>query len=201
MFTKTTDKKRTVALFGLSGNPPHRDHQRIEAWLRANPTFEDVLVIPVYEHVFNEKSKLVPFEHRLEMCKRAFKNVSPLEAAIAEAEGRRPATIDVVEYLKRTNQSTEYVLVMGADAHQDLLDGKWERSEELRDLVQVLPLQRLNGTLGGFTTGYVQIPGLTALSSSEVRTSDSVRFLKNALDPKVLAYIVGQQLYQFGEGA
>lgn len=83
----------TVALFGLSANPPTGigGHAGIVNWcansLRvdspndARPedsweglSVDEVWVLPVYRHAFSEKSTLLSFEHRVSMAKLCFEN-------------------------------------------------------------------------------------------------------------------------------
>ena|GEM_PF-4926173 len=86
-------KKRphTVALFGLSANPPtgKGGHAGIVDWCAGSMTVDspndaepeealeglpvdEVWVLPVYRHAFSEKSTLLSFEHRVSMAKLCF---------------------------------------------------------------------------------------------------------------------------------
>ena len=95
----------TVALFGLSANPPtgKGGHLGIVDWC-ANSLFVDapndsdpeqafeslpvdqVWVLPVYKHAFSEKSTLLSFEHRVAMAKLCFEDSSHNRAQVRVLE-------------------------------------------------------------------------------------------------------------------
>ena len=59
-----------IVLFGSSVNPPTTAHYAILKYFSEN--FEHVWLLPVYKHMYAEKSDLLDFEVRKEMCKIAF---------------------------------------------------------------------------------------------------------------------------------
>ncbi|MEE2904238.1 MAG: nicotinate-nicotinamide nucleotide adenylyltransferase [Myxococcota bacterium] len=93
------NRPHTVALFGLSANPPtgKGGHAGIVDWCAGSMTVDspndtnpeeaveglpvdEVWVLPVYRHAFSEKSTLLSFEHRVAMAKLCFE--SPAENTV-----------------------------------------------------------------------------------------------------------------------
>lgn len=78
----------SVALYGLSANPPTGagGHATIVAHLRR--TFDEVWVLPVYRHIFATKANnLAPYERRKRMCELAFgAEASPIQDNAAAAD-------------------------------------------------------------------------------------------------------------------
>jgi len=93
--------RKSICLFGTSANPPtgNQGHVGIVRALSSMETkreqntttttttlkFDEVRVVPVYSHPYAAKRDLlVPFEHRLEMCKLAFCHIPNVTLSRAE---------------------------------------------------------------------------------------------------------------------
>jgi nicotinic acid mononucleotide adenylyltransferase len=71
--------KKKVALFGLSANPPTGDtgHRGIVKALHDKQIFDEILILPVYKHMYPEKDRILePFEDRMNMCYLNFHGMS-----------------------------------------------------------------------------------------------------------------------------
>lgn len=71
--------KRKIALFGLSANPPtgNSGHRGIIKSIYEKKLFDEIVIIPVYRHMFPEKhAAMQPFEHRFNMCKINFSGIA-----------------------------------------------------------------------------------------------------------------------------
>jgi hypothetical protein len=144
-----------VALFGLSANPPSGDggHVGIVRALVKTGRFDEIWILPVYQHMYSSKRNLLPYEHRVEMCRLAFEPESSSRcavkvqntekdaflAAMQDKPGVDPATIrvgtiDVIKYIKKqhkerqTGESLALSFVLGSDTFADLMSGKWKDS-------------------------------------------------------------------------
>jgi len=207
-------RPKNIVLFGLSANPPTGEggHAGIVRWAAQKPSFEafdgqpadQVWVLPVYRHAFSSKQNMPEFGHRLAMARIAFQSEMPevarkvrvldVERTVVErAEGAPVGTVDVVRHVLKGHPERRLALLLGADTHRDLLQGRWKESEALRALVRIVGLPRLG--VGG--TPRLDGPLLSAVSSSQVRDSHDLGFLGAALQPRVLAYIRTHQLYAF----
>ena len=169
------------------------------AWAAERDDVDEIWVLPVYRHAFEEKRDMPSFEHRTAMARIAFESISPkvkvidAERRVAEELGgdRLIGTIDVVRHLMRQHPDVEFALLLGADTYRDLMAGRWKESDALRKSVRVLPVARkgVDGVVGG--------PELDEISSTECRNTGDVRELTRMLQPEVLAYIRSHRLYAF----
>lgn len=258
---------RTVILFGLSANPPTGmgGHAGIVQWAIEQPSFselngrpaDEIWILPVFVHAFEDKRDMPSFEHRLEMARLNFLSlpgaqgrvhVLATERDVAQhPQGTSPSsivarhdqtqrqtptptptptrigTIDVVRYLLARHPNTEFALLLGGDTFDDLHHGRWKESDALRALVKVIRIPRRGpaapphkvGSLAPARLGpscdhapasspetstqaLESGPTLTDISSTAVRRSDDLVFLKGALRPAVLDYIQRHHLYRIG---
>jgi nicotinic acid mononucleotide adenylyltransferase len=89
MSNNTTVRRRQICLFGTSANPPTGSggHVGIVQALSALNRFDEIRVLPVYQHTFSSKrNQLVKFEHRVNMCKIAFEVIPTAIVSNAEKE-------------------------------------------------------------------------------------------------------------------
>lgn len=59
-----------IAIFGLSANPPtgYTGHMGIIKYLHdCSSMFDEIWILPVYQHIFNSKRHMESYEHRLNM--------------------------------------------------------------------------------------------------------------------------------------
>ncbi|CAM9141523.1 unnamed protein product, partial [Chrysoparadoxa australica] len=165
------DKRSTrVLLFGTSGNPPtgFAGHSGIVHYFAENRAYDEIWVLPVYEHMFAHKrealaSGTASFGQRLEMCRLAFEKLSnssttvralPLErdyflARKAQGEMENMGTYDLVKLLQAEHPTHQacpppphFSLALGMDAARDLLSHKWKCSKELLELVTLTIVNR-----------------------------------------------------------
>jgi nicotinate (nicotinamide) nucleotide adenylyltransferase len=172
-------------------------HAGIVSWGAAREDVDEIWVLPVYRHAFEEKREMPSFEHRMAMAKIAFEPLSP-KVKVLDVERRLAdpsklvGTIDVVRHLMREHPDVELGLLLGADTYRDLMAGRWKESDALRKLVRLVPVSRkgVDESLGG--------PVLEEISSTDCRRTDDAAELARVLQPEVLAYIRDHGLYAFG---
>ncbi|MBK8013183.1 MAG: hypothetical protein IPK13_17730 [Deltaproteobacteria bacterium] len=167
--------RRTVVLFGLSANPPTGmgGHAGIVQWAIDRASFselggrpaDEIWILPVFVHAFENKRDMPSFDHRLEMSRLNFLSlpraqgrvqVLATEREIAQRQpGAHPdggtakslasariGTIDVVRYLIARHPDIDFALLLGADTFEDLQQGRWKESEALRALVKAIRVPR-----------------------------------------------------------
>ncbi len=143
---------RRIALFGLSANPPTGEcgHVGIVRALVKSGRFDEIWILPVYQHMYSSKRNLVAYDQRLQMCRVAFvPESSPscvvkvlmtereaFEAAAdkpgVDAKTVRVGTIDVIKFIKsryEPGKVPDLSLVLGSDTFKDIMSGKWKDSE------------------------------------------------------------------------
>ena len=102
--------------------------------------FDEVWILPVYRHMFDEKlSGMASFEDRVCMARLNFAglpgavSVSEVERELNEAEaarsppGTKPArvgTVDVVRFLRSEHPDADFSLVLGGDTYEGLMGGE-----------------------------------------------------------------------------
>ncbi len=207
-----------TVLFGLSANPPtgHGGHAGLVRWAAERTRcpeaqgapVDEVWVIPVDVHAFEDKRAMPSFEHRFQMARLAFLALPGLEGRVRVLDIERRlrkahpdeviGTIDVVRALIREHPERRFALLLGADTHRDLGLGRWKESEALLRLVPVIAVPRSGHRPP--EDGPVDAPGLSSVSSTQVRASTDQAFLSRVLQPQVLAYMVTHGLYGFAEG-
>jgi len=204
-----------VGVFGSSLDPPtgRGGHFSIVEYF-AKEVFDKVLVLPVFEHIFDEKrGKLAPFEHRVALAKLCFKDIDNAEVCIVEEElnrrkedpSERIGMIDVLEYLKATRSEgseCEYALILGADTFRDLSAGKWKESDEILKTTQIAVIDRPGQPRPGVSplvnVKHFQVPEMKEISSTVARQACSEMKWEVALDsllPDVVMYIKAHDLY------
>lgn len=151
MESKEKDKFDTantkVAIFGISANPPtgNNGHLGVVKYLLQSHIFREIWVLPVYEHIYSEKSSLAPFDDRLEMCRLSMESSStpqctvrvlPVEKFACEhyrtihGDRFRVGTIDVLDFIRSQYlKHAELHLVLGTDTFNDLSNKKWKDSD------------------------------------------------------------------------
>jgi len=154
MTDENKPRKRRVCLFGLSADPPTGSggHLGIVAHLASMEMFDQVRILPVYQHMFaSKRGKQAPFQSRIQMCQLLFKDIPNVIVSEAERicfekvshglddkqkESVRVGTADLLTMLINDEPSIEFTFALGADTFIDLVNGKWRRSEEVLKLVE-----------------------------------------------------------------
>lgn len=75
--------QKHILLYGLSANPPTGDegHRGIVKYLvehseDSDKKFNEIWILPVYQHASSSKRNLLDYEHRMEMCRLNFLDLS-----------------------------------------------------------------------------------------------------------------------------
>jgi nicotinate (nicotinamide) nucleotide adenylyltransferase len=148
-------KNKKVLLFGLSGNPPTGEsgHRGIIRYIEKSKLYDEIWILPVYEHTYNSKKNLLSYETRIELCRLNFndfrsckvlrieedlfeyyKKISNKEEAIG--------TIKLLKYLNIKNKNIDFTFCLGCDTFNDLLLGKWFDNDEIIKTTNLLVINR-----------------------------------------------------------
>jgi nicotinate (nicotinamide) nucleotide adenylyltransferase len=155
--------KRSIAIFGLSANPPtgRSGHQGIVKHLVKTERFDEIWILPVYHHILKTGVKMASFEDRVQMCKIAFEvdstprttvKVLEMEKEVYSKVNHDPnnnhirvGTIDILRHIHEEHPQYNLVLVLGGDTFFDLSTGKWKEYESIPELAQLFVFQRKGG--------------------------------------------------------
>jgi nicotinic acid mononucleotide adenylyltransferase len=160
--TTALKSKKKKCIFGTSANPPTKAHRNIITFLASLNEFDEILVLPVFEHMFEQKRcdskgnmsvNVSSFEDRLAMAQLNFSCIST-SVVVSDMERQcfyhsmkengqkrqRAGTAELLDFMKMNDKIcgdiVEYCLVLGSDTFIDLMDYKWERSKDVIDNVE-----------------------------------------------------------------
>lgn len=180
-----------LAVLGGSFDPPHVGHVLLASYALSVSPIERVIVAPVFNHPLGKTTRA--FEHRLQMCKLAFRHLPLVEVSDIERElGGVGYTLDLIEALAQRHPHARLRLLVGADILQQL--DKWHRIERVRELAPLLVVGR-----SGFAHPEVDPDALhlPEVSSSEIRAALSQAHSVQSRVPRdVLVYIEREGLYR-----
>jgi nicotinate-nucleotide adenylyltransferase len=148
-------------VFGGSFNPPHLAHALALCLAKAMVEPARMLVIPTFQHPFAKA--LVPFEHRLAMCERAFGWIPGVHVSSVEAQlGGESRTLRTLEHLRAQQPTWSLRLLVGADILNE--SHKWFGWEHIERIAPPLVLGRQGVRADG-----APVPLLPDISSTEIR--------------------------------
>ena len=65
-----------IGIYGLSANPPTIAHRNIVSHLCSQRIFDEIWILPVYQHIFDSKKNLESYEHRMAMCEISLTDIT-----------------------------------------------------------------------------------------------------------------------------
>ena len=127
------DFKKT-AIFGGTFNPPHMGHIFMLKGIAELCEIEKILVMPA-KLPPHKSGEIVSAEHRVNMCRLAFKNLPKTEISLEELylEGKS-YTVKTLEHLKKQGVLNP-VLVIGADSLVNFFE--WHRFKEILSMAEL----------------------------------------------------------------
>jgi nicotinic acid mononucleotide adenylyltransferase len=137
---------KSIAIFGMSGNPPTGDqgHTGIVRYLSSTGNFDEIWILPVYYHQYSSKRNLESYDNRMNMCSLSFLPISSpecivrvlrLEKQVYETissidSNAKHGTIDTLSYIRSyVDGNITLHLVLGADSYNDICLGKWKEGD------------------------------------------------------------------------
>ena len=188
-----------VALFGGSFNPPHVAHELVALYVLETQPVDELWFLPVYQHVFDDKKHLAPYEDRLAMCELVAgalgprTKVSRAEEQLAHEPGFAGSrTFDLLEMLARTAPDVDPRWVVGSDILGET--DKWHRWEDVVARAPLIVIER-----PGYPTPPEYQRGLPMPDVSSTRIREALkarRQLPDLLPRSVMEYIERRQLYR-----
>lgn len=135
-----------IAIYGGAFNPVHKGHIEIVKQLKKRFNFDKILVIPSKYSPHKSNKELVSDEHRLNMCKLAFKDIENCEVSDIEIRRNKISyTVDTLTELKMIYPFDELYLVCGSDMFLSFLN--WRNPKEIFNLSNILAFRRGNEKL------------------------------------------------------
>lgn len=169
-----------VGVFGGSFNPPHVGHLWAATYGLAMGDLDKVLIVPCYKHAYGKQ--IAPFNHRMTMCEKLFKNFPKIETSQVEMflsmkYDKPNLTIDTLEFLKEQH-GYNISLIVGADIYKNV--NNWYKYKKILKIAKVLLVPRED----------------KLVSSTNVREEiKNNRIPDKILTPSVIDYIIQNNLY------
>ena len=192
---------KRVGIFGGAFDPPHIGHLRLAQQCRERLGLEELMIVPT----FNSPHKPNPntdFEHRLEMCRRAFQGKIYTVSDIERQIGGEGYTINTLRKIKENYpHGTKFFLIIGGDML--FYFDKWYRYESILKECSVVAAAREEDSYADLTEkaaelGHVKVLNLpvTEISSTVIRDRlKSGGDTSELLTSEVANYIAEHDLY------
>lgn len=163
------------AIFGGSFDPPHIGHVLSVKYILSTGAADEVVIVPVFQHVFNKK--LTDYDVRLMLTRLAFADEANVQVSSIERDLPTPNyTLNTLLALKEQYPGDQLQLVVGADVLHDV--DQWHQFDQVVKLAPLLILGR-----SGVTHEQAPVAHLPQVSSSQVRSLLSQLPKKLALAP------------------
>ena len=192
---------KRVGIFGGAFDPPHIGHIRLAQQCRERLGLEELLIVPSF-HSPHKPTPNTDFEHRLEMCKRAFQGKIYTVSDIERQIGGEGYTINTLRKIKENYpHGTKFFLIIGGDML--FYFDKWYRYESILKECKVVAAAREEDSYADLTEkaaelGHVKVLNLpvTEISSTVIRDRlKSGGDTSELLTPEVADYIAEHNLY------
>ena len=191
-----------IAVLGGAFDPPTKGHTQIAQILIDRLGFDEVWIIPVYQHIFHKN--MSDFEHRMSMCLIAFEHPQTYVSYYEQENHHVDGTLSLYKKLRKTYRENFY-MVIGMD-NANLID-KWINAEELINTVPFVVISRKGVKMNEHITWYINDEkhifvkdcDIMEISSTMVRDAiknNNQKILKEGLNPNVLKYIKDYKLYK-----
>jgi nicotinate-nucleotide adenylyltransferase len=175
-----------VVIYGGAFNPPHVSHLLAIQYLLQSSHFDQVWVLPSYQHAFDKK--MVSFTNRVEMLRLMLQGMEQVEICEIEKEMTVPIyTYDVLSVLSDRYPDHTFSLSIGADNLTESY--RWHRFGELIEKWGLYVFGRIGheASVIAFQEKYkvkslTVGPTLPSISSSEIRKTLSHHGSRNHLN-------------------
>lgn len=209
---QTYGRKLNVAILGGAFDPIHNGHIAIAKFvLDFSTAFDQVWLMPCYKHLYGKKMQSP--EDRLAMCQKAAEGDRRI--VVSDYEIKHKLGGETYQLAKKllsedfAKHQYDFSFVMGMD-NANTFD-KWQNFEDLERMARFVVIPRPGYSAEMKQKSWYMKPphlfvfpewaGLYDVSSTEIREKlkekfSTTQFLEANLNPKVLKYILGHNLYK-----
>ena len=193
---------KRVGIFGGAFDPPHTGHIRLAEQCRERLGLEELLIAPTF-HSPHKPNPGTDFEHRLEMCRRAFQGKIYRVTDIERQIGGEGYTINTLRKIKESYpKGTKFFLIIGGDML--FYFDKWFRYESILKECSVVAAAREEDSYADLTEkaaelGHVKVLNLPVVEISSTEIRDRLRSggdTAGLLTAGVAEYIAENNLYR-----
>jgi nicotinate-nucleotide adenylyltransferase len=178
-----------IGIFGGSFDPIHHGHLLAAAWLGETLGLDEVRLVVAGRQPLKGKGHGAGADYRAAMVELAVRGAGRLSASRAELGRDGPSyTVDTLRAFRTEHPDAELVLLLGADAAQEL--PRWHEAGAIKDLARIEVFAR-GGKGGAHAVPRVDISSTDI--RARVRMGRSIRYWV----PDVVAeYIAAHRLYR-----
>lgn len=189
---------KKIGILGGTFDPPHNGHLLIANEVLNALQLEEIWFMPNHEPPHKKRSNSVSDEDRVQMLELAISGNNSFKIEKIELERNGPSyTIDTMKILTEIHTGYSFYFIIGADMVEYL--PKWNRIEELINLVQFVGVQRPGYEVAtDYPILYVDVPQMEVSSSdirARIQTGKPIKYL---LPESVISYMMGGRLYESG---
>ncbi len=170
-----------IGIFGGSFNPPHNGHLNSITTVQRKMGFDKIHIIPNSQNPLKIPTELPDAKHRLEMCKKAFESYGSkfFVDDIELNRGGKSYTIDTIMELRKSYESKDLYLIIGADNFEQLPE--WKNYKKIISEVNIVVTTRPGYEMPDSEESFpLYLKGLIAESdfgTVELTTGRSIEFL------------------------
>lgn len=176
-------KKKIIAVFGGSFNPPANSHISLAKQILKNDSnIEKVIFVPV--NVKYNKEGLASNEDRFFMLQKICENNEGLEVSDIEITSQRQLyTIETLRLIQEQYKENEIYFVLGTDNLKEL--ETWHEADELLKNFKMLVLERGNDDieliiedddfLRKYKTSFIKLQNIKKINLSSTEIRDKVK--------------------------
>jgi len=181
-----------VAILGGGFNPPHKAHLFMVTDALASGKFDEVWVLPCWEHAFDKNDSLLPFETRMEMCRLAFSQWPNVIVRHYEKMYQTKYSIHLVTNLQRDYPDNDFTFIIGSD--NVLEQHRWKDWNILENLIglHVVPRERSSDSIWVW-----EMPNISSTRIRELIAAHETNmpYVEKMIPKNVFDYIVEKGLY------
>ena len=170
-----------IGIFGGSFNPPHNGHVNSLTTVQKKMGFDKIYIIPNNQNPLKVPTETADNEHRLNMAKLAFATYGPAFHIddIELKRGGKSYTIDTINELRKTYESKNLYLIIGADNFEALSEWKDYKKilSEVNIVVTTRPGYSIPEAEGEFPSYLSGLIGESDFGAVELTTGRSIEFL------------------------
>jgi nicotinate-nucleotide adenylyltransferase len=182
-----------IGLLGGTFDPIHNGHIAIAKTAIQQLKLDKLLLIPAGNPW--QKSEFTDSKHRLEMVKKAGKDLEKVEVSDLEVNKTGPTyTFETLQELHKKFPNSEFILILGSDAVAGF--DTWKEPNLIKTLARIYVVQRAGDFTQNWHFDRIQMPPIE-ISSTEIREKVKNNEPISDLVPKLVnEYISANGLYK-----
>jgi nicotinate-nucleotide adenylyltransferase len=170
-----------IGIFGGSFNPPHNGHVNSLTTVQKKMGFDQIQIIPNSQNPLKIQTEAPAPEHRIEMARLAFSTYGKaFQVDDCELKrGGKSYTIDTIKELRKTHESKDLFLIIGADNFENFSAWKDYKKilEEVNLVVTTRPGYQIPETENEWPDYLNGLVGESDFGSLELTTGRSIEFI------------------------